>query len=241
MAMFCPDLMQTIFSFLPLSQVYKSATVNKEWHANVVAFLSRIPRLGMVRPHYLQKVEMLTGRRRDLFTTLPLDASFTFTVGSKDFHLPQSVSLLPSFTAPQEIKSMLGLVDWKARFVKFSEKGWRAVQRGEKVTINNIGWPGQIILSGGIPKDMDKYISQKIICEVYAEDEVPDFLKGRKVEASPGRKLTIEERREELRKMRDENTIFIEGDVERLGFRCVCYRHRSYDWYVFYGVCSEIF
>ena len=240
--MLCHDLMQTIFSFLPLSQVYRSATVSKEWHANVVAHLSRIPRVGVVKPLYFQKVEMLTGRRYDLAVSLPLDASYTFTVGSKDFHLPQSVSLLPDFTSPREVKSMLGMLNWKARLAKFSEQGWQALQKGEKVSIVSIGWPDRKTLSNSvIPNDMDKFITENTVIEIYAEDETPRFLRNRKTAVSPGRKLTVEERREELRKMRDENTVFIEGDVERLGFRVVSYRHRSYNWYVFYGVSSEFF
>lgn len=242
MGMLCPDLMQTIFSFLPLSQVYKTATVNKEWNANMTVYLDNIPRLGLVRYSYKKDFSMITGDRRDLVTTVPLVSSFVFTVGSKNFHQPQSVSLLPSFVNPNEIKSMLSLVNWDALLVRFSVKGWRAIQSGGNVTIVNSGNPARTVLSYPIScKDMDIYIEENTLVEVYGEEETPDFLKGCVVEESPIRKLTVEERREELKKMRDGNTIFLEAGVRRLGISCASYRHRSRNWFVFYGVSTKFF
>ncbi len=242
MGMFCPDLLQTILSYLPVSQVYRTMTVSKEWNVIATDYLRRLPKMGIIRPPYRKNFELLVGPPYMKFkNTLPFEAEFTLTVGDKNFHIPQHISLLPDFSRPQEIRSMLSLVGYTNVLASFSEKGYQAVQRGERVTIVNTNfWYDRETLSSYFTKepDMKDFFKFANCIKVYAEDETPEFLKGVVVEVSPDRRLTVEERREALRKMK-ENTIFLDAERQRLGFMCRSYHCRQDTWNVFTGVPSK--
>lgn len=241
--MLCPDTLQTIFSFLLNSQVYQTRTVSQEWNANATLYLERIPRMGIVRKSYVDKFKMLSGSSHTFQNTLPEEIEgFTLVVGSKNFHTPQDISLLPSFSEPTEIKSACALREWNCHFVTFTERAWRAIQTNGRVTIvNPVHKIRPLLPTFWRPRDYESYLRENTVVEVYADGETPSFLKGMKVEPSPNRKLTIEERREELRKMRDDNTVFLQATSNRLGFSSFSYRHRTNSWVVFSGVSSQFF
>lgn len=241
--MLCPDTLQTIFSFLPLSQVYQTRTVSQEWNANATLYLERLPRLALMRKSYVEKFELLSGPSHNFQNTLPADTEdFTIVVGSKNFNTPQDFSLFPSFSTPAEIQSACALREWNCYFASFTEKAWRAIQNNERVTIVNPVHKIRPFLSTYLrPRNYESFLQKSTVVEVYAEGEVPEFLKGMKVEASPNRKLTVEERIEALRKMRNESTVFLQATSERLGISSSSYRHRQSSWVVFSGVPSKFF
>ncbi len=241
--MLCPDTLQTIFSFLPLSQVYQTRAVSQEWNANATLYLERLPRIGLVRKSYVEKFKLLAGPSHTFQNTLPVDTEdFTLAVGTKNFHTPQDFSLFPSFSTPAEIQSACAMREWNCHFASFTEKAWRAIQTNERVTIVNTVHKSRPLLPTFFrPKNYDSFLHDNTVVEVYADGEVPEFLRGMKMEFSPVRKLSVEERREELRKMRDENTVFLQATSNRLGITSSSYRHRQSSWIVFSGVSSKFF